>query len=90
MIERASAQMFGAAAAAHVEAMRGATGFERGLGQAARVTRRTGSFQAMNQNQLGHRFAGGRLRMDQHLDARLGFIELGLDREALLVQLARQ
>ena len=50
MIERAAAQMFGATAASHVEAMGGATGLERGLGQATRVARGTGPFQPMNQN----------------------------------------
>ena len=59
MIERAAAQVFGAAAASHVEAMGGATGFERGLGQAARVARGTGTFQSMNQNQMGDGFDAG-------------------------------
>ena len=52
MIQRPAAQVFGAAATSHVEAMRGATGFERGLRQAARIARGAGSFQAVNHNQL--------------------------------------
>ena len=79
--------MFGAAAASHVEAMHGASCFERGLGQAARVTRGAGSFQSMDQNQLCHRLALRRLRMHQHLDARLGVVEPGCNRKAPFVQM---
>ena len=52
MIERAAAQVFRAAAAAHIEAMSGATGLKRGLGQATRVARSAGPFQSVNQNQM--------------------------------------
>ena len=90
MIERLPLKMFGAAAASHVEAMRGETGFERGLRQAARIARGAGSFQSMHQNQLGEGSAGRTLRMDQHLDARLGVIEFRFDRKALLVQTSRR
>ena len=75
VIERPSGQMLGAAAASHVEAMHGASGFERGLRQAARVTGGAGSFQSMHQNQLRNRIALRRLGMDQDLDAGLGVVE---------------
>ena len=68
--------------------MRGATGFESGLRQAARVARGAGAFQAMHQNQVRDGFGCRRLRMHQNPDAGLGVIELGLDRETPLVQLA--
>lgn len=68
--------------------MHGASGFERGLGQAARVTRGAGSFESMHQNQLCHRLALRRLRMHQHLDVRLGVVELGCNRKAPFVQVA--
>ena len=54
--------------------MRGASGLERGLRQAARVAGVARSFQAVDQNQLGDGLAGRALRMDQHLDARFGFV----------------
>jgi len=86
MIERGAGQVFGAAATAHVEAVHGQAGLERSLRQASRIARVAGSFQAVNQDQLGTGLAGRLLRMDQDLDAGLGGIQLGLYREALQVQ----
>ena len=62
MVQGSAAQVLRAAATAHVESMRGATGLERGLRQAARITRLAGPFQAVNQNQMGDRLAFRRLR----------------------------
>ena len=80
--------MFGAAAATHIEAIDGASGFERGLGQATRITRGAGAFESMHQNQLRHRLALRHLRMHQHLNARLSVVELGGNGKARFVQIA--
>jgi len=42
----------------------------------------------MNQNQLGGGLACRHLRMYQDLDARLGLVKVGVNREALLIQFA--
>jgi len=88
MIEGLARKVLGASATAHVKSMNGASGLESGMRQAARISRGAGPFQAMNQNQLGHRRAFGRLGIHPDLDARLGVVEFRVYREALLVELA--
>src|ERR1035441_9822925 len=88
MIERLTAEMFGARAASHVETVRGKPGFERGLRQASGITCIARTFQAMHHDDLRHRFARRPLRMHQYLHARFGLEQSSRHRETLLVQLA--
>src|SRR6202034_3371051 len=86
--QRPAAQMLCAAAATHVEAMRGASGLQSGVREAAGVTRGARSFQAMNHDQMSGGLARGRLRMNEDLHAGLGIEKPRLNRERPLIEVA--
>ena len=85
MIKRLAAELFCASAASHVEAVRGKAGAERGLCQAPCIARVARTFQTVDQNDLGTRFAGRLLGMNQHLHARFSLMKARLHRETLLI-----
>ena len=79
MIERLAADMFGAAAATHVEPVDCPARLKRRACHASRVSGVARPFEPVDQNDLRHRFALRTLRMDKHLNTRLGFVELRLN-----------
>ncbi len=83
VIEAAAAEMFGAAAASHVEAVGGASGLEQFMRQTLSIARLAGAFQAVDHDYFGDRWAGRTLRVDEYANARLGVIELNFNGEAL-------
>ena len=85
VIEDPAAQVFGAAAAPHVEAVDGIASLKRSVRKTASVSRIARSFQAMHHKHLRNRISLRMLRMHQHLHAGFGFIELGRDRETALI-----
>src|SRR6185295_1463166 len=78
-----------AAAGPHVEPVHGEAGIESGLRKAAHVAGFARPFEAVREDNLAPRLALRPLRLHQHLNARLGLVELRLNRITLCVQPAR-
>jgi hypothetical protein len=89
MVERGSTYRFRSSATAQVEAMNREFGFERGLSQASGIASLAGSFQSVDENQIGLGLSYRPLRVHEHLHAGFGFKEAFGDREAPLIECTR-
>ena len=77
-------EMLGAAAPAQVEAACGVPAIESRIRHAAGISRKTGAFEAVDDEDLAFRFAAWVLTVDQDLNVGLGAIDNGFDRPTLL------
>ena len=81
MVQR-GAEVLGAAAGAHVEAVRGEACPQGRQAEALHVNGVRGALQAVEHHDFTDRFARGTLRKDHHLDVGLGAVQAAFEREA--------